>query len=53
MSDYQTLEVKVSDQIGTITLNRPKALNAINLTMVKELGRVLESWKTLNSVRSF
>ena len=47
MSDYQTLEVKVSDQIGTITLNRPKALNAINLTMVKELGRVLESWKNL------
>ena len=47
MSDYQTLEVQVSDQIGTITLNRPKALNAINLTMVKELGRVLESWKNL------
>ena len=47
MSDYQTLEVQVSDQIGTITLNRPKALNAINLTMVNELGKVLDSWKGL------
>ena len=47
MSEYQTLEASVSDHIGTITLNRPKALNAINLTMVQELGAVLDSWADL------
>ena len=48
MTDYQTLEVSISEQIGTITLNRPNALNAINLTMVQELGAVLDAWKDLS-----
>lgn len=31
-------------EAGLITLNRPKALNALNLTMVREMRRVLDAW---------
>lgn len=31
-------------EAGLITLNRPKALNALNLTMVREIRRALDSW---------
>jgi enoyl-CoA hydratase len=41
---YQTVQVEIVDSIGIITLNRPKALNAINTQMVEELGKVLDSW---------
>lgn len=47
MSEYKTLEATVSDNIGKITLNRPEALNAINLTMVNEIGAVLDAWSDL------
>jgi 2-(1,2-epoxy-1,2-dihydrophenyl)acetyl-CoA isomerase len=33
---YQTLLVEIKDQIGTITLNRPEAYNALNLTLGRE-----------------
>jgi enoyl-CoA hydratase len=33
----QTLELRIEGSLATITLNRPKALNAINLMMVGEL----------------
>lgn len=31
---------------GTIVLNRPKALNALTLTMVREMRRALDAWAT-------
>ena len=31
-------------EAGLITLNRPKALNALTLTMVREMRRALDSW---------
>jgi hypothetical protein len=30
--------------VGTITLNRPRALNALNLNMVRALDGVLKEW---------
>ncbi|THT99322.1 enoyl-CoA hydratase/isomerase family protein [Lampropedia puyangensis] len=36
---------EVRGQVGFITLNRPKALNALSLPMVRELNRILLSWK--------
>lgn len=30
--------------IGRLTLNRPKALNALNSDMVREIGKALEAW---------
>ncbi len=37
---YETLLFDINDQIATITLNRPDAANALNLTMAKELSDV-------------
>lgn len=36
---------------GVITLNRPKALNALTLNMVREIARALDQWETDPEVR--
>lgn len=36
---------RVEGRAGRLTLNRPKALNALTLDMVRELWRVLGAWK--------
>jgi len=33
---YQTLLMEIKDQVGTITLNRPEAYNALNLSLARE-----------------
>jgi len=38
---YQTLLVEVRDGVGTITLNRPDARNALNPTVIRELDEAL------------
>ena len=38
--------------IGLITLNRPKALNALNLEMVQLIGTALDEWESDESVRA-
>ena len=39
---YENLLVSVSDRIATITINRPKSLNALNPSTIRELSAVLE-----------
>ncbi len=39
--DYQTILVETKDKVGVITLNRPKALNALNDQLMDELGQAL------------
>jgi len=44
MSGFETIRTEVIDNVGVITLSRPKALNAINTQMVQELGLALDAW---------
>jgi len=48
---FQTLDLQIGDGIATITLNRPKALNALNQAMVEELGRAVEQVRDDPAVR--
>lgn len=43
MSEF--LKTEVHGQVGLITLNRPKALNALNLDMVRGLTATLLAWE--------
>lgn len=36
--------IRVEGRAGRITMNRPKALNALTLTMVREIWRALRAW---------
>ena len=48
MGDWITTEVK--GQVGCITLNRPQALNALNLDMVRGLTAILLQWQGDDSI---
>jgi enoyl-CoA hydratase/carnithine racemase len=49
--EYQNILVNIEDGVGTITLNRPKALNALNAELLRELIGVLEEWDRGDDVR--
>jgi enoyl-CoA hydratase/carnithine racemase len=38
---YENIIVETRDQVGLITLNRPKAMNALNSDLMRELGEAL------------
>ncbi|VVQ15772.1 enoyl-CoA hydratase [Pseudomonas fluorescens] len=39
---FETLLLEIQDRVGLITLNRPKALNALNSQLITELNQVLD-----------
>ena len=42
---YELIEVRTEgEKVGIITLNRPKALNALNSALMDELGAALKAW---------
>jgi len=44
MTDYETILITRDDRVGTITLNRPKALNALNSQVLKELIEIFAAY---------
>jgi enoyl-CoA hydratase len=48
---YETILVETKGNVGIITLNRPKALNALNSQLFKEMNGVLEGWETDQNIR--
>ncbi len=40
---YETILVEVKDKVGLVRLNRPKAYNALNSTLLRELMEALEA----------
>jgi enoyl-CoA hydratase len=45
MSDEPEIICEIRGSAGFVLLNRPKALNALNLPMVRELARALDAWE--------
>jgi enoyl-CoA hydratase len=42
---YQTIIVETKDRVGIVTLNRPEALNALNATLIGEMGAALTAFE--------
>ncbi len=51
MQNYQTISLAIDGGVGTVRLNRPDALNALNSTMVRELVGALDALEADESVR--
>lgn len=47
---YETLTYAVSDRIATVTINRPDKLNALNATVIAELGQAIDAARADDSV---
>ncbi|MCB1884856.1 MAG: enoyl-CoA hydratase [Geminicoccaceae bacterium] len=47
---YETILVEKRDSVGLITLNRPKALNALNAKLIEELNRALDAMEADDEV---
>jgi enoyl-CoA hydratase len=45
MASYETLIVETRGKVGLVTLNRPKALNALNSQLIGELNTVLDGFE--------
>lgn len=43
---FEMLQVKIEDRVATLTINRPEALNAINVEVHKELERI---WSVIDA----
>jgi len=49
--EYETLQFAVADRVATVTLNRPKVLNALNATMLRELDELFAELLLDDTVR--
>ncbi len=41
---YSTIITQLENNILTITINRPEKLNALNKTVIEELGKVMKRY---------
>lgn len=48
---YTTLRLDVADAIATITVARPEKLNALNATVIRELGLAIDACRADDAVR--
>ena len=49
---YKKIIVETRGHVGLITLNRPKALNALNAELIGELNQALDAYETDGDVRA-
>ncbi len=47
---YECIIVETRGKVGLITLDRPKALNALNSDLIDELGRALDQFETEDKI---
>lgn len=51
MKEFESLVFESDDGVATLTFNRPKALNALNRSLLLELSRALEAVEADESIR--
>ena len=49
---YQTLLLTIENHVATLTLNRPKVLNALNIQLITELDAALDELRQNDTVRA-
>ncbi|MFK7996323.1 MAG: enoyl-CoA hydratase-related protein [Granulosicoccus sp.] len=49
---FETIVIRVEDNVGILTLNRPEAMNALNQQMMREVKTVIGSWEENPDVRA-
>lgn len=49
--EYVNIVVETKENIGIITLNRPQAMNSVNLDMLKELAQAAEDFDANDSIK--
>ncbi len=47
---YENITTETRGAVGLITLNRPKALNALNKALIAELGRALDAYEADDAI---
>ena len=47
---YETILVEINNSVGVIRLNRPDAMNALNLNLMRELSAAVEGFETNDKV---
>jgi enoyl-CoA hydratase len=52
MTNYENLLLDVTDGVGTITINRPKALNALNSATLNELRRMIDQVRDDRAIKA-
>ncbi len=52
MTDEPTVLASIDGRIGRITLNRPKALNALDLDMIRGMQKALDAWRDVPEVHA-
>ena len=52
MTDAPEILSRTEGGIGWITLNRPQALNALSLFMIRKLSRLLKEWEEASSLKA-
>ena len=50
-NNYEYIQVKIQDQILSLTLNRPSKKNALNQKMIQEINSVLDENKASEKIR--
>ena len=47
---YENIIVETRDKVGLVTLNRPKAMNALNDRLIDELGAALDGFEANENI---
>jgi enoyl-CoA hydratase/carnithine racemase len=52
MSDYKNILTEINQKVGLVTLNRPKAYNALNMDLLEEVMEALSTFDKQESIGS-